>query len=567
MLILFKNINCFLMKKNYTILILILFYFTRTNAQLPSNEWAYIPIKKSGNDPLHNIVDQVIDKSGNIYTIGSISGAPADMNPSNTSEDTSYSSLGSNTYFSKIDKNGKLEFINYIVSAKSSFSLINPKQILLDKNDNIVLFLDFMGRIDVNPNQDSSILKSFRPTYEDMAIVKYNNSGNYIWGFNIESSSITGSTYKFANINSENDIIINGYVLGNIDLDPSSNNVNVNGLGQCLIAYDENGNYIRHTLSSYNNKYALDGKTLTTDSNDNNYYCAKGNEAAVVFKTNEQGNIEWSSVMGSNSWPYVNRCDIDAMYAYPNGDLLIMGSFIGLIDFDLTSNIDTIRSSSEFTNDYFIVKLKNDGSVFWKKIFTNQLTYGKSYIDANNIFHLVGTIKNNVIVDNLTLGSNEQFTSFYSKIDENGKFTFIENLTQGCVFNGINSNDNNSYCVFGKVTGNNIDIDPSINQKLLSSPSFSNSFTAVYGKSNHTKIDLVENYNDFIVYPNPSNGVFSIKSKNQEKISNISVHDITGKKVEFDFENEDSININKTGIFVLQFFINNLAYSYLVNIR
>ena len=64
----------------------------------------------------------------------------------------------------------------------------------------------------------------------------------------------------------------------------------------------------------------------------------------------------------------------------------------------------------------------------------------------------------------------------------------------------------------------------------------------------------------FIVYPNPTSGMFSIETKNNEQISKIEIFDICGKLVYFD-QNPSSNKVAfdvKKGLYFVKILTNNI---------
>lgn len=483
-------------------------------AQLPSASWGYIPLAKgTGNEPIHTIADMTVDKQGNILTLGTIAGISADMDPALGANDTSYSEFGTNNYFSKTSATGKLIFIKYFKKSKgASFLTFFPRRILVDDNNDIIIAADFYGKADFNPTDaDSANLNSAQPTYPDMAIAKYNSSGQYLWAFNITSNTAnsTNSLYAGIALTSNNDIVVNTQLTGTTDLDPSANVATaISGNKGCVVvSYSSAGAYKWHTVSPVTTSYGVVGYTCSTDANNNSYFISTGSYATTIYKVDASGTIAWNKTMGTGVYPFTNRTEIKGINAASNGDFVIYGSFINLMNFNITGGFDTIRSSSNMNNDFFIAKYSGNGSLLWKKTFSNTTLFGKCFIDAAGNFHCSGSIKNDLTMDGVTIKGGVGINgAFYAKWNATGTLVGASGLAVNSSYSGIIPY-NNSYVVFGKLTGT-VDIDPGASTLNLTS-TFNSSFTAFYGTASNGVNDLL-NPHTISCFPMPASNTINL---------------------------------------------------------
>lgn len=483
-------------------------------AQLPAASWGYIPLAKgTGNEPIHTIADMTVDKQGNILTLGSIAGISADMDPAPGAADTSYSEFGTNNYFSKTSATGKLIFIKYFKKSKgASFLTFFPRRILVDDNNDIIIAADFYGKADFNPTDaDSANLISAQPTYPDMAIAKYNSSGQYLWAFNITSNTAnsTNSLYAGIALTSNNDIVVNTQLTGTTDLDPSANvaTANSGNKGCVVVSYSSAGAYKWHTVSPVTTSYGVVGYTCSTDANNNSYFISMGSYATTIYKVDATGTLAWNKTMGTGVYPFTNRTEIKGINAASNGDFVIYGSFINLMNFNITGGFDTIRSNTNMNNDFFIAKYSGTGSLLWKKTFSNTTLFGKCFVDAAGSFHCSGSIKNDLTMDGVTIKGGVGINgAFYAKWNASGTLVGASGLAVNSSYSGIIPY-NNSYVAFGKLTGT-ADIDPGASTLNLTS-AFNSSFTAFYGTANNglnegTKPLLLQ------AFPMPASNILNI---------------------------------------------------------
>lgn len=523
-------------------------------AQLPQNNWAYIPEKRIKTAyAVHSIADMTIDKQGNILAFGSCSGNPSDMDPSELSGDTSFTETGDNYYFSKTSPNGKLIFVKYLrKTATSSFVTATPKRIMVDNNNDIIIITEFMGKMDFNPSKtDSANLASKEPTYPDMCIAKYTSNGIYLWanafGGVIFSSK---SMYASACLSANNDIIVNTQFTGTADIDPSEKIQEVKASGNVLISYNSSGQYNWHSISATKSTYGIQGFTIEADASNNTISASMGGYATTLLKTNSQGQIVWNRLIGTGAWPYTNRTELKGLNVAANGDFIIYGSFLNLMDFDLGAGVDTVRSSTKMNNDYFIAKYTGEGNLIWKKTFSNATTFGKGFIDSDNNFYCVGSIKDDLILDGVTIvGGINTSGAFYAKFNANGVLQKTSGLGFTSSFDAIFTYNlsNSSFAVTGKINQTG-DIDPTPATKILET-TLVNSFTAVYGIYT---ISINASEPNFInLYPNPANNQLYLSGNLN---SDFSIYDLQGKLILNGPLFKSSIDISSVpnGIYVLQ---------------
>lgn len=154
-----------------------------------------------------------VDNAGNVYFCGSFSGENTSF--SSGVNPVSLTSFGSTDIFiSKYDKDGNIKWAKNM----GSFEMEQANDIKLDLDTNIYIAGIFKGSADMDPDKDSTFIKS-RGNY-DCFFAKYNPSGELIYAKSIGSDE-NDLVYKME-ISSSNDIYLTGYykARANNDFDP-----------------------------------------------------------------------------------------------------------------------------------------------------------------------------------------------------------------------------------------------------------------------------------------------------------------------------------------------------------
>lgn len=109
-----------------------------------------------------------------------------------------YNNLAQTVYLTKLDKNGKVVFYKTLLEQGRA----EPKDIEMDNDGNIYLLLSFKGILYLNNN----LLRSFNWDNTNLALVKFNSEGEYIW-----SKTYLGQAEIYAEkieINNQNEVSV-----------------------------------------------------------------------------------------------------------------------------------------------------------------------------------------------------------------------------------------------------------------------------------------------------------------------------------------------------------------------
>lgn len=117
--------------------------------------------------------------------------------------------------------------------------------------------------------------------------------------------------------------------------------------------------------------------SLNTATNGRNIY---------IQKLDENGDFIWGRAFSNSNYEYFNSFDFDT-----DGNVYIMGHFMGTADFDPGPGISNLSSAGNF--DLFIVKLSPQGNLIWAKNIGSAAsgeTLGLLTIE-NNALYITGT--------------------------------------------------------------------------------------------------------------------------------------------------------------------------------
>lgn len=259
------------------------------------------------------------------------------------------------------------------------------------------------------------------------------------------------------------------------------------------------------TADKYGNVYITGSfnNTIDLDPSLNTFTLSANNLSNDVFvaKYRNTGDFVWGFKIGSANEEIGKKIAVDKL-----GNVFVMGSFQGLVDFNPSSGVDTIRTPSTST-DIFIAKYDSIGSYKWVNHITNQNTGANNYgackeihVDGNNDIVFTGNLNGGLWFSNGTsysfldeLSLNDEV--YFAKYQNNGALIFTSGIGgSGYDYAGCIGTDslNNIY-----VTGRyeyDFDLDPSTSAAILTHTNVSNAdniflakYTAagnyVYGKT------------------------------------------------------------------------------------
>ena len=406
--------------------------------------WEY----HAGSTLSDEIVDLAIDAFGNLYFSCFYSGT-VDFDPS-AAVSTLTSQSTSDMAIVKLDAEANFLWVKTIGNTNAA----GTPYLTVDANSNVYISFGFAGSIDANTGPSTETLTSAGEN--DVAIVKFNSSGDYQWSKQIGSDSFDAP--QGIEVNSMGDVIITGRFRNTVDFNPGSavNNSTSNGTNDLfIITINSGGNYLWHKTfggSGFDSFY-----DLVTDSQDNilitGYYTgtadlnpgpeveeftSSGTDDLFVQKFDSNGDLIWVKAFGGSNTENSYGISTDSQ-----GAVYIVGDFFDTMDFDPGAGVFNLTSAGN--NDIFVQKLKSDGDFEWAfKIGATFSQAGYAIdVDENSNVIITGTISNNVDFDPsagiTTLSAGSTFDAFLAKYSQvlcvqptlSGLTTSINELCEG----------------------------------------------------------------------------------------------------------------------------------------
>jgi hypothetical protein len=361
----------------------------------------------------------------------------------------------------------------------------------------------------------------------DIWVVKLNSIGEIVW-----QKSIGG---PFTDIGwdvietSEGDYIVAGQLENPINFyDDKALLIKLSPTGETIWEKYYGGSLwenAKHIIQTQEGDYVFVGEAYSTDGDlTGNYGCSD----CWVVKLNPDGTIEWQKNLGGSSFDYAN-CIIQN----EDGTFILSGS---------TNSNDYNVSGNHGEIDVWIVKLSSSGNIIWQKCFG-----GSEYEGANCIIN--------------ALNSGYIFSGGTNSPD--GNVSGLIGLTDTWVVKLDNFGELVwEQCFGGSLFDNSSQIlNTALNEYMIIGNSESEDYnlTGNYGMKDYwafkidTEIGLNEtSSNKGSVYPNPNNGIFTIRL---EQESNIVLRNIEGEAIkEFHSPGTERIDISdfSDGIYFLE---------------
>lgn len=298
-----------------TLLILLvnLFSTEHTFAQSTTLDWA-VSTGGSADDRINAVKT---DHAGNIFTAGKF-GSTVDFDFGIGTYNLS-SNGGTDAYVAKYTEHANLIWAVSFGGQGLDFA----RKMDIDDSSNIYLSGFFTGTVDFDPGVGTHILQSNGS--QDAFILKLDSSGDFKWAKSFGGQGFDysiGIKYHPAGL-----ILLSGTYTDSVDFDP----------GPAVLK-----------------KYG--------SASENNFLSA--------FDRN--GNLLWNNTFPSSSASFDKARGIDIAIR-DNGNIFLVGSFYGTVDFDASNN--TASHSSNGSEDCFVVEHDIQGNYIWSTSF------GSSNID------------------------------------------------------------------------------------------------------------------------------------------------------------------------------------------
>ncbi|MFY8020152.1 MAG: T9SS type A sorting domain-containing protein [Bacteroidia bacterium] len=279
----------------------------------------------------------------------------------------------------------------------------------------------------------------------DVYISKFNSSGQLIWTYSYGNQ--LNNTAQALTCDADGNIYVTGHFQGEIDFNPA-------------VGLDTLSAWLQST--------------------------------AYVLKINANGNFAWVKRIGgyyeNNTGPNGAIAESNMIEYDHNGALIVGGRFEGIVDFNFSSNKDSIIQGM----GNFILKIDLDGQFNWVRIIRN--------LDYNEPFTALKTYQNGDIISagvyartvDFDLGpdtfymyvSNFQFFNFVLKLKSNGDFVWVKSIPQKgyLTINSINLEQEKKIVIAGNFS-DSLEFTSGSSPIAHSTKNLSNGFLGVFTDS------------------------------------------------------------------------------------
>jgi hypothetical protein len=242
-------------------------------------------------------------------------------------------------------QNPVIAFANQIGSSSTEY----PNDIAVDGNGNLYVTGTFRGSLDFDPGAGSAILTG--PVTGDLSIfvASYDAAGTYRWAFTMPGAPLGGTnpggSGRAIDVDAAGNIVVTGSFTGSLDFDP--------GTGT-------------RTLAAYGS-------------------------AVFVARYTPTGNHLWSFQIGGGSTIGLHAGAEDVAFD-GNGDIIVVGGFIGTMDFNPGTGITNLTSArfnkkpqpnGNDNHDLFVAKYSSAGAYLWAFRLGNQYAESASSVDVD----------------------------------------------------------------------------------------------------------------------------------------------------------------------------------------
>lgn len=478
-------------------------------------------------DVVHAIT---IDAQGGVYTTGEFRGT-SDFDPNQGVFNLVSANFGYHDIFiSKLDFSGNFVWAKQMAAGAGH-------SITVDEAGNVYTAGYFVGTVDFDPNVGTYSLTA---AGLDMFISKLDASGNFIWAKNMggPGSDIVNSIA----VDLAGNVYITGQFQGTADFDPNAgvfNLTSASGDDTFISKLDVSGNFVwaksivggggndecrSIALDKAGNTYVAGHFSNTADFDPNaGIYnlSAAGGAIGFVLKLDSSGNFIWAKNWGGD----INNISIDKW-----NNVYSTGNFGGTVDFDPNAGVYNLTGAN---SDIFISKLDSLGNFVWAvgMLGGPQTQNGGASIanDTLGNVYTTGSFIDTVDFDPgpgvynlITTPAGGAGGGFVSKLDALGNFAWAK-LVDGAIGVDVSIKLDQSGNIY--TTGifyDTVDFDPNAAIFNLFSAGDDDIFVQ---KLSPFGVGISEQTNPNIntIYPNPSNGPYTIElsAKSEITICNI----------------------------------------------
>jgi hypothetical protein len=309
--------------------------------------------------------DLQIDKHGNLFILGLFTG-PVDFDPGPGQHVIIPGN--SPTFLLKLDHNGNFSWVEQLPYALNTLNI--------DILGDLIIGGDFSGTQDFDPGAGTfTATANGLDGAEDMAVIKLDSSGNFIWMRQIKNLGTSSPQTYGLKSDMEGSVYLAGAFSSTLDFDPGA------------------------------------GITSLT---------AAGLEDGFLLKLDKDGNFAWARQFGAEGSDEIVGLEVDKY-----GSVYTTGAFQKSVDFDPGPADFILTATGLYT--CFISKLDKNGNFVYAKNFQSGTTAGQALaIDSSNNLYISGYFIDSVDFDPgpgvYKVGGYDLFTT---KLDGYGNFVWV----------------------------------------------------------------------------------------------------------------------------------------------
>jgi hypothetical protein len=498
------------------------------SAQAPSWSWFH-GAGGSNDDRGHSLA---IDNLGNIYLAGAFWSDTLFFGSTMLLKPDTIGNYPS-AYIAKYDPLGN---IIWVQSFGKNFGIDPNLAITVDASGNLFFTGSFVASSIIFGNDT---LTNVFPNgyYGDFFIVKFDSSGNVLWARHAGGSST--DIGESISTDAAGNAYVTGWYWSNTIVFGTDTLLNTFGHDFFCVKYDPSGN-ILWTKGNIGPTGWDEGRGTSVDNSGNLYLTGYFNAPSIAFdsivlnnttitgfgpdlfvvKYNSSGNVQWARSAGGTSNDIGNSIVTDAYgNVYVTGDFISDTMFVGsttLVNNSLNSNIA----------DLFIIKYDSLGNVLWAK---SEGGVGADYANfitispVGNIF-LIGNYSNSITFGSTTHTSIWGQDVFIVSYDTSGNVLWSKSINS--IYNDFGN------CIAADASGalyiTGFGGPMIFDQDTMN---YAGSWDVFFGKLEPTLVGISKSdvYKELNLYPNPSSGIFYIKSNS--KIQSVEVFNMMGELV------------------------------------
>ena len=342
-----------------------------------------------------------VDGSGNVFIAGSFTGT-ADFSLGTGTAINKTATGMYDAFVAKYDGNG-----NHIWSYNGGGihgDLVS--NLVLDASGNVYVSGIMASDMNFDP---AGAAPSLNIADGALFMVKYTNSGSYVWGKNMAASGGTLNV-NVMTLDTKGNIYIAGTFTGTQDFYPGSGTANLSSIGYQDIfmgKYDNNGNYKwAYHMGCPVNVNTPHGMAIDPFGNVNltgNFYntvdfdpgpatanlTTTGNYNIFIAQYDSLGKYKWAKGLGGTSGGSINSGT--SLCTDASGNLYVGGQSAVSVDFDPGAGVANLTSKLA---DIFLAKYDNSGNYKWAKSFpaAHGVVFNPGVVDAHIALTPTGTM-------------------------------------------------------------------------------------------------------------------------------------------------------------------------------